>query len=508
MDGEAAVKKKYVGTYSIPMLDIDSGTILKGSTDDDEVLCKLSDEAINKYAQSFKHKTIVADESDYSKDYMAHPDSILLKRKKAGAEDFEFSNEIFTVFPLAHGKGELKAKISYDGGLTFPKEEALKEYPSSWEFSQETPTVYRLIFNKDNKPDENDLLIIISGAPYWAKTKDGPSLPKNGFNVSISAPKMEEDTGDIAEGRCWSEFENWFGNGDEKLNHSAAVRNPLGKRGALDCLVAMSSLTRLKDPTTHEWKNEWMGLFHDREFHCYKTILSFSEPQEDNTYPTYNVCGRQMVMNWSEPEKYMQQYREIEKKAQMCEVECIRSECSNGNKLAIIARSQRKKMDSLISFSTDEGQTWTPPIQLPYALNGERHKARWIKDNHGNDKLFITFRSIERSTYKRKKYNEKKWVSEGYVAWCGSWDDLKNNTEGDFRIKVAHTYFPNSSEITRNAHADTGYCGNVVLPDGRLFTCSYGRFSPQDDKDRGDTTYIAGRVLDIAGLYDIMENSI
>lgn len=76
----------------------------------------------------------------------------------------------------------------------------------------------------------------------------------------------------------------------------------------------------------------------------------------------------------------------------MCEVECIRSEQGNGDELCLITRSNSKKINSLVSFSKDEGKTWSKPVELPAALNGERHKAEWTKDG----RLFITFRSIER----------------------------------------------------------------------------------------------------------------
>ena len=493
----------FVEAYNVPMIDLDGGVIMAGGVPENDTLYTFDSAALDKYAEMFAHKTIVADKDDFGKDYMAHPDSILLRRKKAGTDTFEFTEEVLTVFPLAHGKGPLKAKISTDGGLTYPMEGTLQNTPKSWERSQETPTIYRLTFTPDNKPSDDDMLVMVSGCPYWAKSQDFPELPRNGFNVSLSSPSIDEATGDSVEGREWTEFETWYGHGKDAGNENTVVRNPLGKN-AHDCIVAMSALTRLKDPVTHEWKNEWMGLFHDRKHDCYKTILSFREPEAGNTYPTYKVCGKDMVMEWSEPVKYFDNYSSIEHKSKMCEVECIRSDRGEGNKLAIITRSNAKNMNSLISFSEDEGATWSEPKEVPFALSGERHKAEWVKDNKGNDKLFITFRSIERSSDKRSKYKKSKWMSEGYVAWLGSWDDLEKGSEGDFRVKIAHTYHDGQNEIDRDAHADTGYCGNVVLPNGKVATCSYGRFSPANDPMRGGTTYIAGRVIDVAGLYDLI----
>ena len=54
-----------------------------------------------------------------------------------------------------------------------------------------------------------------------------------------------------------------------------------------------------------------------------------------------------------------------------------------------------------------------------------------------------------------------------------SWGhDLKNGTEGDYRIKIAHTYLDGQTEPEIEANADTAYCGNVVLPDGTAVTSS------------------------------------
>lgn len=72
------------------------------------------------------------------------------------------------------------------------------------------------------------------------------------------------------------------------------------------------------------------------------------------------------------------------------------------------------------------------------------------------------------------------YVSEGWIAWVGTYDDLKNGNEGQYRIKVAHAYTNGQTEPEYCAGADTGYCGNVVLDDGTIVTSSYGKFSPND----------------------------
>lgn len=120
-------------------------------------------------------------------------------------------------------------------------------------------------------------------------------------------------------------------------------------------------------------------------------------------------------------------------------------------------------------------------MAAPASLNGERHKAEYLPDG----RLFITFRSIERDLRKNLKHSENKlrgWYSEGWVALVADYNDLKNGGEGDYRIKVAHTYLDSQSEPCVAANADTGYCGNVILPDGTAVICSYGIFSVEEKR--------------------------
>ncbi|MBR5202216.1 MAG: exo-alpha-sialidase [Clostridia bacterium] len=336
------------------------------------------------------------------------------------------NGDILTLYPKGHGKGAVLSKISDNGGLSYDKE--IENQPISWEKSLETPTVYRLQFTNGEEK-----LILISANSKWP----GMSTP-GGFNSSIS----------LDEGKTWTEFKRFWDNDSEM---------------PLIPIVAMASLTRLKE--NGEFVDKWMGIFHDHNFVNYKTILTF---QENGEY------------NWSKPEKYLSQYRDYETYAGICEVECVRSNRGMGDELCLIARCNKKTCTSLLIFSNDEGKTWSKPKEAPFALNGERHKAEYTEDG----RLFITFRSIERDSKRVKKMRklggEKKWYSEGWVAWVGTYDDLKNGTEGQYRIKIAHTYLNQQNKPSIVANADTGYCGNVVLSDGTIVTSSYGVFSTEE----------------------------
>ncbi len=371
-------------------------------------------EGVNSRFDYLFEKSVVDD----SKAYLGHPDSILLR-----------NGDILTFYPAGHGKGKIIVKRSSDGGLTY--KDGLKSTPESWSESLETPTVFRLGFS-----DGREKLILISGNPKW------PSTPTPlGFNCSVS----DDD------GETWSEFERFF---DKDSEFPVCP------------VVSMASLIRLKE--NGKFVDKWLGIFHDRHFVNYKTILTFNNGK----------------MNWSKPETYLSEYRKVEKETGVCEVCAIRSEGGLGDRICLIARANKKRSNSLLFVSDDEGKTWSKPQFLPTALNGERHKAVYLPDG----RLYITFRSIILSKpevkKQRKNNGEHNWYSEGLVAWVGTFDDIVNLREGQYRIKLAHTYLPKQNEPSLVANADTGYCGNVLLPDGTVVTSSYGIFFPEE-KEHG-----------------------
>ncbi len=396
------------GDYSIPLLRLD--------VKPDDVPRELE----------YLYETSLVDDS---LDYIGHPDAVLLK-----------DGSILDVYPSGHGKGAIKSKISYDGGLTYTDE--IKNQPESWKNSRETPTVYRLEFSDGTA----DKILLVSGNPDW---RDGKGSC-GGFNFSLSSD----------EGKTWSEFTLVF----SKKDNVTVIP-----------IVAMASLTRLKE--NGKFVDKWMAFFHDSKFVNYKTILSFEKGEP----------------RWSDPEPYFKKHRNIEKKANMCEVEVIRSDEGKGDELCLLARSNNKRYNSLISFSSDEGKTWSKPVFAPSSLNGERHKADYTPDG----RLFITFRSIERDSEKIKKYScehMKNWFSEGWVAWVGTYDDIKNGREGQYRIKLAHTYLKKQTKPELSANGDTGYCGNVVLSDGTVVTSTYGAFGEKTEKGEYKTYIVSKRI--------------
>lgn len=385
------------------------------------------------------------------REYQGQPDSVLLD-----------NGNILTVFPKGHGKGETVMMISEDQGKTYT--DVFSESnpkPDSFYNTQETPTVYKLNFT-----DGTQKLITISARPGWVPSGNNGE----GWDAAISA-SLDEN------GKCngleWGAHENFYGPNASREKYYRE------KGDDYDAIVAMSSLTQLKDENGN-YIDKWMATFHDYDFYVYKTYLTFNEDGS---------------MEWSEPERLLGQndeYREVESREDFCEVEIIRS--PDGNELAALFRVYQKYTYSYVSFSTDEGETWSEPQTVSAELTGERHKAEY---DATTGKLIITMRSINF----RDNNPNLGWTSRGWVAWIGDYEDLKKGEEGcgDMLVKLAHTYGTSGTEITEFANADTGYAGLVVLADGTVVTTSYGTFSPVGS-ELGGKTYVMTKQFKIADL--------
>lgn len=370
----------------------------------------------------------VVDFGDGGENYLAHPDSIMMP-------DENGTIKFHTFYALGHGRGEIAVKTSDDGGITYSSR--LKNLPESWKYSEETPTVYELNFT-----DGKVRYILISACPKWQGYEQG-----NGFCVSITDDNYH-----------WSEFKRFYGEGD----------NP-----HLYPIVAMSSLVRLKE--NGEFVDKWLGFFHDDKFKLYSTELTFDGDE----------------MKWSTPVEYLKNSYDDDgkhidqtlkaKAVKSCEVLVIRSESGQGDVLCMIARSNTKLINSLMAFSYDEGKTWSKLKEVPSELNGERHKA--IYD--GN-RLFITFRSVVRDSKTKIGSKKNHFVSEGWVAWVGTFDDLENwyynsTCNSQYRLKLAHSYLDGQSSPEFVANDDTGYCGLAMI-DEYIVATTYGRMLPDSDK--------------------------
>jgi hypothetical protein len=204
---------------------------------------------------------------------------------------------------------------------------------------------------------------------------------------------------------------------------------PLGFR----CVMTFSSVVRLKD-------GSYLGFYH--------------RGPDGKDRPPLEVLATRTAdggLTWSEPV--------VVAKVQgrnLCEPFCFRS--PDGEELCCLMRENSHLDRSFAMFSRDEGKTWSEPVKTPWGLTGDRHMGVFAHDG----RLVVAFRDQAKGS-----------TTPGhFVAWVGSYDDIKAGRPGDYRIKLLHSH----------AGGDCGYPGMELLPDGSILATTYIKYRPGADK--------------------------
>ncbi|MEK6248785.1 MAG: glycoside hydrolase [Planctomycetales bacterium] len=200
---------------------------------------------------------------------------------------------------------------------------------------------------------------------------------------------------------------------------------PLG----FPCVMTFSSVLKLSD-------GSYLGMYHRSDGESLQVMSSVTDD------------GGQ---TWSDPTVAA----DVEGKLP-CEPCVFRS--PDGKELCCLMRENTHKGRSLVMFSSDEGQTWSEPTETPWALSGDRHAAVATDDG----RLVVAMR--ERGRNSKTKFH--------FVAWVGTYDDIKVGREGQYRIKMLHSY----------ASSDCGYPGLELLPDGTIVATTYIKYRPGKKK--------------------------
>jgi hypothetical protein len=207
---------------------------------------------------------------------------------------------------------------------------------------------------------------------------------------------------------------------------------PLKPIGNFGGIVAMGDVVRLKNGT-------YAAFFHDDG----RFIAATAGPFGFKVYKTVSDDGG---LTWSAPTVIAQHPQ-----AHLCEPGIVRS--PDGTQLAMLMRENSRKFNSFVSFSNDEGVTWSQPRELPGALTGDRHVGKYTKDG----RLFITFRDTTHESRTRGDW----------VAWVGRYSDIVQGGEGSYRVRL----------MDNHKAYDTAYAGLEVLPDGTIVTTTYGHWT-------------------------------
>jgi hypothetical protein len=156
-------------------------------------------------------------------------------------------------------------------------------------------------------------------------------------------------------------------------------------------------------------------------------------------------------LTWTKPRVIAQQAGK-----NLCEPFVLRS--PDGNEICCLMRENYHTARSMMCFSRDEGETWTAPQDTSWGLTGDRHEGVQAPD--GRWVIVFRDRAIASSTYGQ------------FVAWVGTYDDIRNARPGQFRIHLLkHLGSPRDGYSWANV--DTGYPGMELLPDGTIVATTY-----------------------------------
>lgn len=297
---------------------------------------------------------------------------------------------ILAVYPRGHGRGPIVLKKSPDGGKTWSDRLAV---PESWATSRETPTMYPMVDAAGKKR-----LILFSGL----------------YPIRLA---FSEDEGEI-----WTELA------------------PIGNFGGV---VAMGDVMEVKGAP-----GKYHAFFHDdgrflRGGDHQHWGSPAGGPTRFEVFRTTTIDGG---LTWSEPTVIV-----AHPEAHLCEPGLIRS--PDGKRVAMIMRENSRKMNSFVSFTDDEGETWSEPVELTSSLTGDRHVLRYLPDG----RLIAVFRDMARESSTRGDL----------VGWVGSFEDIAWKRPGQYRLKL----------LDNQNRWDSSYPGLHVLADGTVVAITYGHWS-------------------------------
>lgn len=215
--------------------------------------------------------------------------------------------------------------------------------------------------------------------------------------------------------------------GDE-LGETWSELEPIGDYGGI---VAVSDLI-------DRGQGAYTALFHDDG-------RFLRDAKKVGKMVVYAIDSEDGGLTWTQP-------REVAAMdgPRLCEPGVVLS--PNGKQIAVLLRENSRKFNSYVIFSDDQGKTWSEPRPVPDALTGDRHQAIELADG----RLLISFRDMGLSSP----------THGDWVAWVGTYDDIVNNREGEFRLRL----------MDNTKGSDCAYPALERLPDGTIVATTYGHW--------------------------------
>ena len=113
----------------------------------------------------------------------------------------------------------------------------------------------------------------------------------------------------------------------------------------------------------------------------------------------------------------------------------------DGKQIAAVMREQSRAYNAMVITSDDEGQTWSECREAAAGVTGDRHNLAYAPDG----RLVVVFRDTALAS--STKFN--------FVAWVGTYDDLVNGREGEYRVLLLQ----HQGNFPPEEYGDCGYAG-------------------------------------------------
>lgn len=233
----------------------------------------------------------------------------------------------------------------------------------------------------------------------------------------------------------------------------------------------VTGLTQLKDGRV-------MALFHDdgRFVYADKDDVKL---RKSIIYKVYSSDGGK---TWTNPEIALRHNVHG-----LYDAAIFRSPRKRDKELVMIT-SERGTSEVYISFSTDEGESWTYPHRLPDMICGDRFGVAVVKKE-----LYIVYRDLSRV------------LTDGtvnpyfgdIVLWTGDMKELLGGNDYGMKMRIADN-FPadEDDEIDHDdiKYYDCGYASVLPMHEHRLSIVAYGHW------ERGHMPYVKNFILDTKEL--------
>lgn len=243
--------------------------------------------------------------------------------------------------------------------------------------------------------------------------------------------------------------------------------------GPKGIIVALASLWPVPGD-----KPLWRGVFHDHQFDNYTVDLHLEAAGDGAPACRFGNLRR---IGYASPEGLA-----TGRRAGLCEAGLVTRR--DGKRIALLFRPEKRLTNSMVAFSDDAGLTWTDPRELPGSLTGHRHESVNLPDG----RVMVFMRDYSPLHSGNPSHGD-------WVAWVGTFDDLEQGREGQYRIRLRRNY----GNSTNQNIGDCGYSGVELLPDGSVLALTYGHWDlepgskhPNHPDGRGKPPYIMQVRLD------------